>query len=86
MASYKLVFKKSVAKDLRTIPDPDLKRILARMRTLAEDPRPPGTEKLSGEDKYRLRQGNYRILYTVNDADICVVIVKISHRREVYRR
>lgn len=86
MASYKLVFKKSVAKDLRTIPDPDLKRILARMRTLAEDPRPPGTEKLSGEDKYRLRQGNFRILYTVNDADICVVIVKISHRREVYRR
>lgn len=86
MASYKLVFKKSVAKDLRTIPDPDLKRILARMRTLAEDPRPPGTEKLSGEDKYRLRQGNFRILYTVNDADICVVIVKVSHRREVYRR
>jgi len=86
MASYKLVFKKSVAKDLRTIPNPDLKRILARMRTLAEDPRPPGTEKLSGEDKYRLRQGNYRILYTVNDADICVVIVKVGHRREVYRR
>ena len=86
MASCKLVFKKSVAKDLRTIPNPDLKRILARMRTLAKDPRPPGTEKLSGEDKYRLRQGNYRILYTVNDADICVVIVKISHRREVYRR
>ncbi len=65
MASYKLVFKKSVAKDLRTIPNPDLRRILARMRTLAEDPRPPGTEKLSGEDKYRLRQGNFRILYTV---------------------
>ncbi len=86
MASYKLVFKKSVAKDLRTIPNPDLKRILARMRTLAEDPRPPGTEKLSGEDKYRLRQGNYRILYTVNDADICVVMVKVGHRREVYRR
>ena len=86
MASCKLVFKKSVAKDLRTIPNPDLKRILARMRTLAKDPRPPGTEKLSGEDKYRLRQGNYRILYTVNDADICVVIVKVSHRREVYRR
>ncbi len=86
MASYKLVFKKSVAKDLRTIPNPDLKRILARMRTLAEDPRPPGTEKLSGEDKHRLRQGNYRSLYTVNDADICVVIVKVGHPREVYRR
>ncbi len=86
MASYKLVFKKSVAKDLRTISNPDLKRILARMRTLAEDPRPPGTERLSGEDKYRLRQANYRILYTVNDADICVVIVKVGHRREGYRR
>lgn len=86
MASCKLVFKKSVAKDLRTIPNPDLKRILARIRTLAEDPRPPGTGKLSGEDKYRLRQGKYRILYTVNDADICVVIVKVGQRREVYRR
>ncbi len=86
MASYKLAFKKSVAKDLRTIPNPNLKRILARMRTLAKDPRPRGTEKLSGEDKYRLRQGNYRILYTVNDADICVLIVKVGHRREVYRR
>lgn len=86
MASCKLVFKKSVAKDLRTIPNPDLKRILARIRTLAEDPRPPGTGKLSGEDKCRLRQGNYRILYTVNGADIGVVIVKVGQRREVYRR
>ena len=86
MASYKLVIKNSVAKDLRKIPNSDLERVLSRIRALAEDPRPPGSEKLSGEEKYRLRQGNYRILYTVNDAEICVVVVKVGHRREVYRR
>ncbi|MGH8307780.1 MAG: type II toxin-antitoxin system RelE family toxin [Gammaproteobacteria bacterium] len=86
MASYKLVFKKSVAKDLRKIPNQDVARILARIRTLADDPRPAGAEKLSGDEKYRLRQGHYRILYYVDDAEICVTVVKVGHRREVYRR
>lgn len=85
MASYKLVIKKSVAKDLRPIPNRDVERILARIHLLIEDPRPPGAEKLSGEEKYRLRQGRYRIIYTINDAEVCVVVVKIGHRREVYR-
>lgn len=85
MASYKLVIKKSVAKDLRPIPNRDVERILARMHLLINDPRPPSAEKLSGEEKYRLRQGRYRIIYTINDAEVCVVVVKVGHRREVYR-
>lgn len=85
MASYKLVIKKSVAKDLCPIPNRDVERILARIHLLIDDPRPPGAEKLSGEEKYRLRQGRYRIIYTINDAEVCVVVVKIGHRREVYR-
>lgn len=86
MASYRLVIKKSVAKDLRKIPNQDVTRILSRIRSLSDDPRPAGAEKLSGEEKYRLRQGNYRILYSVNDTEICVVVVKVGHRREIYRR
>lgn len=85
MASYKLVIKKSVAKDLRKIPTQDVERIISRIHSLADDPRPPGAEKLSGEEKYRVRQGNYRILYTVIDAEICVIVVNVGHRREVYR-
>lgn len=86
MASYKLVIKKSVAKDLRKIPKQDVERVLARIRSLADDPRPLGAEKLSGEEKYRVRQGNYRVLYTIDDIEVCVVVVKVGRRREVYRR
>lgn len=62
-----------------------MRRILARIDTLRDDPRPPGSEKLSAQERYRLRQGNYRILYTVADAEIVVEIVKVGHRREIYR-
>jgi mRNA interferase RelE/StbE len=85
MASYELAFKKSVAKDLRALSKQDVKRILARVQTLAEDPRPPGCEKLSGRERYRVRQGVYRIIYEIDDARIVVLVVKIGHRREIYR-
>ena len=85
MASYKLVFKKSVAKDLRTLPKVDVARILRCMESLAQNPRPPGCEKLSGQERYRLRQGNYRILYELCDDELIVTVVKVGHRREVYR-
>ncbi|MGK2940662.1 MAG: type II toxin-antitoxin system RelE family toxin [Immundisolibacter sp.] len=85
MARYELRFKPSVAKDLRGIPSVDVRRILARIETLREDPRPPGSEKLSAQERYRLRQGNYRILYNVLDGEVIVEIVKVGHRREVYR-
>ena len=85
MASYELVFKKSVAKDLRDFPKVDVKRILQRIRSLAEDPRPPGCEKLSGQQRYRVRQGLYRIVYEIDDKVLIVLVVKIGHRRDVYR-
>lgn len=85
MARYELRFKPSVAKDLRGIPSADLRRILARIETLREDPRPAGSEKLSAQERYRVRQGDYRILYTVLDSEVIVEIVKVGHRREVYR-
>ncbi len=85
MASYSIVFKQSVAKDLRPIPNKDVQRILKRIDGLADDPRPAGAEKLSGDEKYRIRQGNYRILYTIEDDIITVTIVKVGHRRDVYR-
>jgi mRNA interferase RelE/StbE len=86
MASYELVFRKSVAKDLRRVPNDDVARILERIRSLADDPRPAGCEKLSSLERYRIRQGVYRIVYEVLDHKLVVLVVKIGHRRDVYRR
>ena len=85
MASYELKFKKSVARDLRPFPKQDVKRIMQRIRSLADDPRPAGCEKLSGQERYRVRQGAYRIVYEIENARITVLVVKVGHRREVYR-
>jgi mRNA interferase RelE/StbE len=85
MASYRIVFKRSVAKDLRRIPKKDVQRILKRIDALAEEPRPAGAEKLTGDEIYRVRQGNYRILYAIEDDIITVTVVKVGHRRDVYR-
>ena len=85
MEKYKLVFKRSVSKDLRTLPKRDIARILKCIQSLAEEPRPRGCEKLSGNDRYRVRQGVYRIIYEIQDDVLTVVLVKVGHRREVYR-
>jgi mRNA interferase RelE/StbE len=85
MASYRLVFKAAVAKDLRRIPRQDVARILERIDRLADDPRPAGCEKLSGLERYRVRQGVYRIVYEIEDDRLVVMVVKVAHRREVYR-
>lgn len=84
--SYSLVIKKSAERELRTIPKPDLRRVTERLRGLAQDPRPTGSEKLSGHDHYRVRQGDYRIVYAVDDETRTVQVVKVGHRREVYRK
>ena len=86
MASYRLLIKPSAARELEALPAKDRRRIVAKIEGLANNPRPPGSEELSGEEKYRLRQGDYRILYSVEDARTTLTIVKIGHRREVYRR
>jgi mRNA interferase RelE/StbE len=86
MARYELRVKPSVAKDLRGIPKADIKRILGRMQALRDDPRAPGCEKLAGTGElYRVRQGVYRIVYTIHDEQVVVEVVKVGHRGEVYR-
>ena len=85
MAGYEILFKESVWKDLKGIPKKDLKRILARIEALGDDPHPIGCEKLTGHELYRVRQGNYRILYSIQDNELTIWIVKVGHRKEVYR-
>ena len=86
MARYEIVFRKSVYKDLRPIPNIDVAKILKRIDSLADDPRGPGCEKLSADERYRLRQGNYRIIYSIEDDRLIVTVVKVGHRRQVYER
>ena len=85
MASYSLAFKKSVTKDLRNIPNQDVKRILKRIDSLCEDPRAEGCIKLSGQERYRVRQGIYRIVYEIQDNALIILIVKVAHRSAVYK-
>ena len=84
MAKYKITFKKSVAKDLRGIPNQQIVKILKRINKLAENPRGEGCIKLSGLERYRIRQGIYRILYEIIDARLVVQVVKVGHRSSVY--
>lgn len=81
MARYELRFKNSVAKDLRTLPKSDVAKVLERIDALRADPRPPGSEKLSAQERYRIRQGSYRILYEIEDQEVIVTVVKVGHRR-----
>ena len=85
MAEYKIFFKKTVEKDFVAIPKKDLIRIIKRIGELAIDPRPPGCEKLTGQDRYRLRQGSYRIVYSIQDNKLSVWVVKVGHRKQIYR-
>jgi mRNA interferase RelE/StbE len=85
MARFELRFKPSVAKDLRGIPKTEVRRLLKRIEALGDDPRPAGCEKLTGRDLYRIRQGVYRIVYSVADAAVVIEVIKVGHRREVYR-
>ena len=83
--SYELRVKESAKKELRRIARGDLRRIAVRIEALASNPRPNGCEKLAGGPGHRVRQGDYRIIYTIDDERRIVEIVKIGHRREVYR-
>ena len=85
MAEYKVYFKESVQKDFSVIPKNDLRKILKRIGALAKNPRPPGHEKLTGQERYRIRQGRYRIVYSVQDEELTVWVVKVGHRKGVYR-
>lgn len=85
MTSYNIQFKRSVAKDLRKLPKKDIKRILARIDSLAENPRAKGCEKLSGQELYRVRQGLYRILYLIQDDQLIIQVIKVGHRSSIYQ-
>lgn len=86
MADYRIEIKRSAAKELEKIGKKDRDRIIEKIRSLSEDPRPPQSKKLSGEEKHRIRQGDYRVLYQIYDDVITVVVVRVAHRREVYKK
>ncbi len=85
MAEYRIYFRESVEKDLASIPKSDLKKILQRIKGLSENPRPSGSEKLTGQERYRVRQGHYRIVYSIQNRELTVWIVKVGHRKDIYR-
>ena len=86
MESYELLIKPSAAKELKAVGrKSDLERIVLRIQGLKDDPRPSGCEKLTGQSRYRVRQGSYRIIYLVNDDARSVTVVKVGHRKDVYR-
>lgn len=85
MAKYEVVLRKSVLKDLDRLPKADVKRIMSTIKALADQPRPDQAVKLTGQERYRIRQGVYRIIYAIEDDQLVVCVVKVGHRREVYR-
>lgn len=85
MASYSVLIKPSAAKELERLPDKLRRQLVKRIRSLAHQPRPVGCEKLTGEELYRIRQGDYRAVYSIEDAALTVLVIRVGHRRAVYR-
>lgn len=87
MAGYRVLIKPSAAREIEAVEQKkDRQRVVAGIRSLADDPRPPGCEKLAGEDdRYRIRVGRYRVIYSVGDAQLVVFVVRVGHRKNVYR-
>jgi mRNA interferase RelE/StbE len=86
VAKYELRIKKSAAKELEAVSrKADRQRLVQRIHSLADNPRPPGCKKLSGANKYRIRQGNYRIVYSIEDDKLVVYVVKVGDRKSVYK-
>ena len=85
MEEYKIFFKKSVEKDLRKIPRKYLLKILEKVANLKKTPHPEGSEKLAGQELYRVRQGTYRIVYSMQNKELTIWVVKVSHRKEIYK-
>ncbi len=86
MEKYSIFFRQSVKSDFKKIPGRDLQRIMQRISALTQDPRPHGSEKLSGLERYRVHQGKYRIIYSIQDGELTVWVVKVGHRKDVYQR
>ena len=86
MASYNVRIKPSAVKELEAIPAKDRRRIATKIQALGNNPRPVGCEKLAGHDKYRIRQGNCRVPYMIEDEVLTVTVIAIGNRRDIYRR
>ena len=86
MASYRIVLRKSAAKEIEKLDKKTIARVIGKIQALSGDPRPPGCKKLSGEEKYRIRAGAYRILYQIGDHELIVSVVRVRHRRDAYRK
>lgn len=84
MGSYKIKLKKSASKEIEKLPKIVLKRVIEKIQSLGIEPRPSGCKKLSSDEKYRIRVGNYRILYTIEDDKLVIYVVKIGHRKDIY--
>ena len=85
MARYRIEVKKSAVKELSQIPKKDLVKIVKNINSLADNPRPRGSKKLSREEKYRIRYGKHRILYLIKDDLLVIYVIKVAHRKDVYR-
>jgi len=86
VARYRLLIKASAAKELKAVPNKkDRQRVVKRIQGLEENPRPRGSHKLSGRERYRIRQGPYRIVYSIEADELVVYVVKVGHRKDVYR-
>ena len=86
MANYKVYIKPSAVKEIESLPKKDRARIVKKIQGLAVDPRPPGYERLTGKEKYRVRQGRYRIVYSVTDKELIVIVVKVGQRKDIYKK
>jgi len=84
--SYKIYFRKSAAKELEKLPKAALRKIIKRIERLSDEPRPAGCEKLSGHELYRVRQGDYRIVYSIQDNELTIWVIKVGHRKDIYKR
>lgn len=82
---YELLIQRRAQKQLANIPQPSRDHIITAVRSLAENPRPAGTKKLTGREAWRIRTGNYRVIYEIHDDTLVVLVVSVGHRQDVYR-
>ncbi len=85
MAKYEISVKKSAIKELENIPKKELQKLVKKIQALSEEPRPQGSQKLSHKEQYRIRQGDYRTIYSIDHDNLNVYIIKVGHRKEIYR-
>lgn len=85
MGKYKIEIKKSAVKEIESLPRKDIRVVLSKIQALGDDPHPHDCKKLSSQEKYRVRCGDYRILYSIEDKVLVVYVVKVAHRKDVYR-